>query len=221
MRTGFVQSGTTALFYQEEGEGDPILFIHAGVADSRMWRDQMDLAGHRCVTFDHRGYGRTLWVPGPYANGTDALTVLDHGGVDTATVVGCSNGAEAALQLALIAPQRVSALVLVGVAARGWEPRMGWVEEPLEDQVIDAAKSGDHATAAVLEAQLWLAGPGRSLVDIDPEIVALFIEMDLIPLATEGERANHVVTLDPPTNDRLGEITCPSLVIVGKHLATL
>lgn len=215
--SGFVPSGKAQIFYQTEGEGPAVLLIHAGVADSRMWKDQMSLAGHRTIVFDQRGFGKTEWVAEPYANREDALAVLDHLGVDRSVVVGCSNGAEAALQLALVAPTRVSALVLVGAAPRGWEPDGGWGEEPFWDEIVAAFEAGDYDGVVDYEARLWLAGAARSLDEIDGDVVALFKEMDSIPQTTESERGVHVRTLEPPTNEQLDRIDVPTLVIVGEH----
>jgi 3-oxoadipate enol-lactonase len=215
--TGFIPLGTTELFYQSKGVGPAVLLLHAGVADSRMWRDQMGLDGHRTIAFDQRGFGRTAWVPGPYANRYDALTVLDHLGVEQAVVVGCSNGGEAALQLAIIAPDRVSGLVLVGAVARGWEPEGGWKDDPMWEEAVAAFKAGDFDRVVNVDAQMWLAGPGRSLDDIDPELVALFREMDQLPATTESEREEHVQTLEPPTNEQLDNIEAPTLMVVGEY----
>jgi pimeloyl-ACP methyl ester carboxylesterase len=66
-----------------------------------------------------------------------------------------------------------------------------------------------------LDARIWLAGPGRSLDDIDAGLVELFRDMDRTPAETEGERNEYVRTLEPPTNQRLGEIETPALVVVG------
>jgi pimeloyl-ACP methyl ester carboxylesterase len=217
IETGFVPLGDTRIHYQAAGEGPALLFLHAGIADSRMWRDQMRLEGHRTIVFDQRGFGRTDWVPGPYANRTDALAVLDHLGVDQAVVVGCSNGAEAALQMAITAPERVSGLVLVGAAARGWEPEGGWPEEPFWDEIVAALEAGDIEAVVDFETRLWLAGPTRSLEDIDVELVALCKEMDTIPQDSERERNGHVQTLEPPTNDQLDHIEAATLVMVGEH----
>jgi pimeloyl-ACP methyl ester carboxylesterase len=215
--TGLVPVGETRIFYQTAGQGPSVLFIHAGVADSRMWRDQMGIDGHHTIAFDQRGFGKTEWVPGPYANRNDALAVLDHLEVDRAVVVGCSNGAEAALQTAIIAPDRVSGLFLVGAAARGWEPDDGWGEEPFWDQIVAAYEAGDISRVVDYEARLWLAGPGRSLDDLDPEVVELFKEMDSIPQASERERNSQVQTLEPPTNEQLDSITAATRVVVGEH----
>jgi 3-oxoadipate enol-lactonase len=205
------------IHYQTEGDGPAVLFIHAGVADSRMWQAQMSLPGLQTIAFDQRGFGQTAWTPEPYANCEDALAVLDHLDIGRPVVVGCSNGAEAAMQLALIAPSRVRALVLIGAAPRGWEPEGGWRAEPFEDEIASAFDRGAFAEVVRQEAQLWLAGPTRSLDDVDAGIVALFEEMHLIPQATEREREDHVQTLNPPTNERLDRIDAPSLEIVGEH----
>lgn len=217
MKSNYLKVGICDIYFETAGEGPAILFIHAGVADSRMWRDQMELEGHKTVTFDQRGFGNTNWVPGPYSNRGDALAILDHLGIDQAVIVGCSNGGEAALQLALVAPERVGGLVLVGAAPRGWEPEGGWGDDPLWDQAVAASDQGDFDRVVDLDAQMWLAGPGRSLDSLDPGLIDLFQTMDRIPTQTENERDAYVETLEPPTNDRLDDITKPALAIVGEH----
>lgn len=216
--TGYVPHGKSMIFYRVEGDaGRPVLFIHAGVADSRMWRDQMGLDGLHTIAFDQRGFGKTEWVAEPFANRDDALAVLDHLGVDRAVVVGCSNGGEAAMQMAIVAPHRVLGLVLSGAAPRGWEPEGGWIDDPLWDDGLAAVKAGDFERAVDIDAQIWLAGPGRSLDEIDPELVRLFKQMDRVPLETEAERDEYIQTLEPATNDQLDRIEAPTLVVVGEH----
>lgn len=217
MDSGYVRHDSCDIYYESHGSGKPIIFLHAGVADSRMWRDQLDLAGHRSIVFDQRGFGKTGWAPGAYSNREDALAVLDHLEIDSAVVVGCSNGGEGAMQLALIAPERVSGLVLVGAAPRGWEPEGGWSDDPLWDEALAAAESGDLDAVVELDARIWLAGSGRSLDDIDSSLIELFRDMDRTPTQTESERNEYVQTLEPPTNDRLGEISAPTLAVVGEH----
>lgn len=215
--SGYVPAGRASLFYRAEGVGQPVLFLHAGVADSRMWGDQMGLEGFHTIAFDQRGFGKTKWVAEPYANRSDPLAVLDHLGVEEAAVVGCSNGAEAAMQLAIVAPERVSALVLIGAAPRGWEPEGGWEEDPLWDEIVAAFKAGDFDKVVEFDAQTWLAGPGRSLDDIDPDLLSLFREMDRAPQETESERNEYAQTLEPATNDQLDRTDAPTMVVVGEH----
>lgn len=217
MESGYVANDVCDIYYESHGSGSPILFLHAGVADSRMWRDQVRLEGHRSVVFDQRGFGRTQWAPGPYSNRDDAQAVLDHLEIDSAVVVGCSNGGESAMQLALVAPDRVSGLVLVGAAPRGWEPEEGWNDDPLWDEAVAAFRVGDLDRVVEIDIQMWLVGSGRSIDDTDPELIELFEMMDRLPTTTETERDEYIQTLDPPTNDRLTEISAPTLAVVGAH----
>ena len=108
---------------QTAGSGQSLLFLHAGVADSRMWRRQMALETYRSIVFDQRGFGKTPWMPEPYADWRDAVAVMDQLQVESAVVVGCSLGGGIAMHLALTIPERVHGLVLIGAAARGWEPK--------------------------------------------------------------------------------------------------
>lgn len=216
-QTGFVPAGRTQIYYTTQGEGPVVLFLHAGVADSRMWQQQMALDGYRTIAFDQRGFGQTEWNPEPYAPWKDARAVLDHLDADSAVIVGCSSGGATAMQLTLMAQDRVDGLVLVGAAASGWEPEDGWPEVEEWDELMAEFKAANFRRVAELDAAMWLSGPSRSLDSIDPALLDLFIEMDLVPLRTETERDEYLETFDPPVNDRLDEIRVPVLTVVGEH----
>ena len=202
---------------ETHGSGSPVLFLHAGVADSRMWRDQLGLSGYQTVAFDFRGFGKTLWEPGEFRDRDDALAVLDHLGIEKATVVGCSMGGGTALELAIENPERVAALVLVGATAGGWVPDDGWEDHPLWEEAAEASKAGNLERVAEIDLEMWLVGYGRSGDEIDPEVKELFLDMDRTPLATESERHEHVRPYHKKHNDHLDEIDVPTLVVVGAH----
>jgi 3-oxoadipate enol-lactonase len=214
---GFASSGQAQLHYESVGDGPPVLFLHAGVADSRMWQQQRDMSGLRMICFDQRGFGRTEMVAEPYATRADAITVLDHLKVPEAVIVGCSSGGEAALQLAITAPQRVSGLILVGTTPSGWESQTDSPDDPDWAEIVAAFRAGDLLRTARLEARHWLAGRERALHDLDSQLVELFIEMDLIALGSETERNKWGQALEQPTNDQLDKVNARTLVIVGEH----
>lgn len=182
-----------------------------------MWQHQLHLNGYRSIVFDQRGFGRTDWVAEDYSNRDDILAVLDHLEVERAVLVGCSNGAEAAMQVAIVAPARVGGLVLIAAAPRGWEPEGGWVDPESWKKSVSAFESGDYDAVASFDAELWLAGPDRHLEDIDPDLVNLFRDMDLKPTRTEAERIPFIQTLEPPTDQQLDLIEAPALVVVGEY----
>ncbi len=93
-KTGFAPADGAQIYYETAGSGPPLILIHAGVADSRMWSEQLASFSetHKVVVFDQRGFGKTPWVPEPYADRSDVLTVMDHLDIESAVMVGCSIG---------------------------------------------------------------------------------------------------------------------------------
>lgn len=202
---------------QDVGEGRPVLFLHAGVADSRMWRGQMGLDGYRTIAFDRRGFGQTPYHPGTFSDTDDSIAVLDEIGVDSAIVVGCSMGGETALDIAIQLPHRVDALVLIGAIPNGWDPEGGWQPFQWAAEMAAASEAGDLDRMVEVEFLRWVVGRGRDEIDIPAEIRNLFLDMDQIALSTEGERDKHQTGLDTNLDEQLDAIRCPALAMVGAH----
>lgn len=217
--TGFAPSGGAQLHYQTAGEGgDTVFFIHAGVADSRMWEHQFtSLAStYHLVAYDTRGFGQSGFFDEPFSDHSDALAVMNHLGIEKAVVVACSMGCQTAINLALTAPERVRALVLIG----GWPPGFEASQEfepPQWPELVKAFRAGDMETTADLGAEIWVVGHGRSKADVDPGVFRLVSDMSLIALPQEKARDARVVPLDPPAEERLDEITVPTLVMIGEY----
>ena len=101
---------------QRLGPGHPIVFLHAGVCDRRMWHAVAPryAARGRTIAYDRRGYGLTRADPEDHAQVADLLAVLDAlTDGEPAILVGASAGGRVALDMALLHPARVRALVLV------------------------------------------------------------------------------------------------------------
>ena len=96
----------TRIHYERSGTGFPLLLIHAGIADSRMWEPQaLALANDfDMIRPDMRGFGDSDLPPGPYSTRADLIGLLDQLGVDRAHIVGCSMGGTVAVDLALEYP---------------------------------------------------------------------------------------------------------------------
>ena len=103
------------LAHASTGTGDPILLVHAGGLDRRMWDGTTDeLSGHGLVIRpDLREAGETPPGSAPYAHHADLGVLLDEIGRGPAHVVGVSFGAGVAAELALERPDLVRSLVLV------------------------------------------------------------------------------------------------------------
>lgn len=110
------------LYFEQRGDGDPLLFIHEFAGDHRSWKPQVDhfRDRYRCIVYAARGYPPSD-VPNALESYSqeravgDALAVLDALRIDRAHVVGLSMGGFCALHLGLRAPERTRSLVVAGV----------------------------------------------------------------------------------------------------------
>jgi 3-oxoadipate enol-lactonase len=201
---------------REAGWGPTVLLVHAGIADRRMWDDQVGPladAGWTVVRADLPGFGESPPPGAPVALWVALRDLLDHLGVDRAVVVGASLGGRAAVELALAAPGRVRALVLVGSGLAGHPFREPALLE-LWDQSEGAIERGDHLEAARVEIDTWVVGMGRGPSAVDPA-VRRRVEAMLLAAYAHGEA--DLTEPDPPAAARLGEVAAPALVLVGEH----
>ena len=114
------------LYYEEVGQGTPILFVHEFASDHRGWEPQLREFGkrHRCIAYSARGYTPSDVPDDPNAYSyqhvmRDAVAVLDHLKIDSAHLIGLSMGGYTSLQVALNHPQRVRSMVLAGTGSGG------------------------------------------------------------------------------------------------------
>ncbi|MEH2558176.1 pimeloyl-ACP methyl ester carboxylesterase [Bradyrhizobium algeriense] len=117
-----IASGQARLAVKVVGDGDPVVFLHAAVCDSRMWRAQLDAVGasNKAIAYDRRGFGETRAEKEDFSAVADLLAVIDAvGNGAPAILVGCSQGGRVALDTALLHPSHVRALVLIAPAVSG------------------------------------------------------------------------------------------------------
>ena len=213
--SGYSTSDGAKIYFESAGNGPAVVFIHAGVADCRMWEPQFELFSRkfRAIRYDLRGFGQSELPDTPYANRRDLRNVLQHLGVEKAALIGCSMGGATAIDFTIEHPERVTAIVPVGAGVGGWNV---WTDAMLRHfgEFMRLAKEGDTERAREMDAKLWLDGPSRDASRIDP----VYRQR-----ARQLHRDNFSLTrflhpeeeLKPPAIARLGEIKAPALVMVG------
>jgi len=213
--TGKVDANGATLYYEAAGGDEPLVLVHAGIADGRMWDAQMDAFSrqYRVIRHDMRGFGRSPMVDGPYSHHADLRALLDALGIERAAFVGCSMGGATVIDFALENPGRAEALVLAGSAVGGFE----FDEEPPEewDELVAADGAGDLERVSELEVRMWVDGPRRGPEAVDPAVRDFVREMNLIALQNEAMQLGEEVDLQPPAATRLSQIQVPTLVLVG------
>ena len=214
--TQFANSDGVRLAYDVSGSGPPVVLLHAGIVDRGMWNDVVPLLADdfQVIRYDARGFGESSRAPdGAFARWDDLFAVMDAARIDRAHLVGVSQGAETALDATLTKPDRVDRLILVGAGMRGWDFR-----EELNDRwqaEVAAWERGDIDEVAEISMGTWFDGPMRTTADVDPDVRqrAWAMQRQAIDLENDDAQAQSP---EPPSNERLAEVTAPTLVAVGE-----
>jgi pimeloyl-ACP methyl ester carboxylesterase len=223
----------TDLYYQEKGDGIPILLIHPAGATASTWGPVVDDLAQvgRVITYDRRGYCRSRGEPvqSIATHTQDAAALLETLGAAPAVVVGMSIGATIAIDLALRRPDLVRAVVAhespwhvtrqpptrAQVEALG---RMGWL-----------SARGRHADAAAAFLRFayayrdggtaWDAFPEEWRQTVSENAKAALID---IRIAIGGyPTAKQLTAITPPVTCTYGTQSRKPLVRVARSLVRI
>lgn len=204
------------LFWERSGSGEPLLLIQGMSGTHLTWGRPFLGELERdfdCVVFDNRGIGNSAEAPGPFTItdlATDALTVMDAAGFETAHVLGISMGGMTAQELALAAPERLRSLTL-GCTYPGGEGSS--LADPADaTALLEALASGDldRVFRAMYEINL---SPGFRA---DESHYADFTAMaGALPARQATVQLQLQAVVGHDTQSRLAEITTPTLVVHG------
>lgn len=215
--TGYVEFPGSRIYYEVDGEGPALTFVHACVAHLRMWDEQVARFKdhYTVVRFDLRGFGKsTTDTDVPYSNRDDLRRVLDHIGIQETHLVGNSCGGSTAVDFTLENPGRVRSLTLVAAGLGGFEapddPRAAELEVDMERLYGEK----QYETLVELETQEWTDGPGQPATRVDPQLRHNMVQWNLDNYRADQEN-DHNQRLDPAATERLSEIKVPTLVTWG------
>jgi pimeloyl-ACP methyl ester carboxylesterase len=200
--------------HDELGSGPVLVLLHAGIADRTMWGDHLRplaQAGYRAVALELPGFGEAPLPDGRYAPWAEVLETMDELEIERAALVGNSMGADVALRVAVVAPERVEALVLCSARAPGAEPsaelKAAWEAE------MAAFEQGDveGAVAAVVDA--W------TLPDAPVALRDRVAAMQRRTYELQGEDVEVDEAPDPVEQDpaALAQLDVPALVMTGER----
>ncbi|ANY06974.1 alpha/beta fold hydrolase [Pseudonocardia sp. HH130630-07] len=156
--------------YRDVGprSGPPVVLLHGGGLDGRMWGRQLAALAdrHRVVVPDTRGHGASSGADRPFRPHDDLAALLDHLGTGPAALVGLSMGGRIAADTALARPDLVDRLVVCGTGIGEPDFRDPWVlgvfaEWARTQQALDA----DGWVEAFLR---FVPGPTRTADEVDP-----------------------------------------------------
>lgn len=212
---GTLETNGARIKYEVDGSGEPVVLIHAGVANLRMWDEQVEALRdtYRVIRYDTRGYGETETDAVEFSNRADIAALLDHLGESSAHVLGLSRGGSIALDFALDYPDRVRSLVVAAGGISGYEsPDEADASVFTEAEKLWEAK--DWEGISEWETAYWADGPGQPKDRVDPALRARVHDWILTNYQAHKEEGTPQ-PLDPPAVGRLSELKAPLLVITG------
>ena len=213
-----------SLYYEEAGDGTPIVFIHEYAGDWRTWEPQMRFfsRAHRCITYSQRGYPPSDVPTDPAKYGQnlavdDVVALMDALNIDKAHVVGHSMGALTALLVGVKYPERCLSVTAAG-CGYGSSPDPKLVEQTREAsrETAKMFETVDFPTAAARYAD---GATRQTHKHKDPRGFAEFAKM-----LAEHSPVGHAMTMREVQSKRptlwdiqadLKTFTPPLLVLVG------
>ena len=215
--------------YEVHGEGTPLVLTHGYSGSLGMWQDQVQAFSsmYRFVIYDTRGHGKTT-APADMEQYSlardyvaDKLALMDHLGIEQASVGGLSMGGMIAQEFALQQPDRVKALLLFDTG-----PGMGMMRDPAQRQQFDQMRNmmGTIARTKGMSAivDMMRNSPMAKSLGVEggagvPAAVRRHVE-GMRTMSVDGYLGGSKSMQDwPGTLDRLSSITVPTLVLVGEN----
>lgn len=210
------------LYYEETGDGPPILFIHEFAGDWRAWEPQVSHFSRRrrCIVYSARGYPGSD-IPEEEASYSqdiardDALAVLDHLGIDNAHIVGLSMGGFATLHFGIAYADRALSLTICG-CGYGAEP-----DTRADFRALSLSVAENFETRGAADfAEEYVTVPGRlTFKQKDPRGWAGFVSRlqehsDIGSALTQrGVQASRPGLWD--LENRIRAISVPSMIVTG------
>jgi 3-oxoadipate enol-lactonase len=202
-------NGITISYSDSGGDGPAVVLSHGYLMDSSMFDPQVAALApeFRVIAWDERGFGSTR-ATAPFSywdSAADVIGLLDHLGIEQAVLGGMSQGGFLSLRAALQAPDRVRALVLIDTQAGQENPETVPAYEQMEQIWMDQGPAPVQDVVAAI-----ILGEPDGPVDWAPWF-AKWAAADRDELRT----AFRCLLDRDDITGRLGEISCPALILHG------
>ncbi|MCU0644886.1 MAG: alpha/beta hydrolase [bacterium] len=210
-KTGMAEVNRTSLYYEMMGEGQPLVLIHGGLLDSRMWDGQFKAfsPGYNVIRYDIRGYGKSALPKGKYSHVKDLQGLLKFLGIEQAHIIGLSLGGTIAIDFALDYPGKVSSLILVSavpVGLRTLDDEL--TRETLAIYELARNNNSKEAIARWLDHPVFKTIPLKSRKKIQ-KMISDNLPSWMLP-------QDSMIWSSPPAAERLSKIKASTLIIVGE-----
>jgi pimeloyl-ACP methyl ester carboxylesterase len=208
-----MDAGSSRLYYETIGEGHPLVLLHDGLVDLRVWDEQFSVFAdrYRVIRYDRRGYGRSERPWEDYSNVKDLYHLLRSLGIERAALMGVSAGGMIAIDFTLAHPDMVDALVLVGTAVGGFQD-----SEHMQERIMAAIRPLIMDDDVEQTIDNWVTDP--YLIAPTNERARQRLRKFLLSSPRNLYDPHYHSFWEPgkPALGRLEEIRVPTLLVVGE-----
>jgi pimeloyl-ACP methyl ester carboxylesterase len=219
LHSGFVETNGTQLYYEMMGEGHPLVLLHGGYLDTRMWDDQFAVFAdyYQVIRYDIRGFGKSVLPQVPYADRQDLYELLQFLGIKKTYLLGLSLGGAIAIDFILEHPDMVDALMLVGSPVPGYPFEVMLTEQELQEKIQQQTPLVNAMRERNIPAIVDLLMDDPTLVPSSQYLVARQRVREILAGYSFDWVFNPAPKqeLIPVAYGRLAEIQVPTLLIVG------
>jgi pimeloyl-ACP methyl ester carboxylesterase len=203
----------TQLYYEVMGEGQPLVLVHSGGFDRRLWDEQFPVFADRykVIRYDVRGHGESPPPTKPYSDAEDLCSLLQWLQVEKAHLVGLSLGGSIVIDVALAHPAMVDTLVLVAPDVGGYAFSAEFTQDFIK--IVTSIQKDDGTPAGDLWLQSPLFLPARENPTVAHRLLAIARDNARFWLINPLLRRDSFAV--PSAVQRLVEIQAPTLLIVG------
>ncbi|HJP40191.1 MAG TPA: alpha/beta fold hydrolase [Dehalococcoidia bacterium] len=213
----YAEVNGASLYYQQNGNGPDIVFLHGAGGNHLSWWQQLAFFGERfrCTAFDARGWGlsRGDMSVGRFALGTDLVGLLDHLEIRHTHVIAQSMGGRAVAGLIRQSPERIRSIVLSGTTAGATNDRIRELQDELRAERGGASLRDFSLTDTFEKEQPALATLYRQINALNPRRPAQFLGRP--PRNYRGSMHGSIIATGAPVLFVVGEydkITSPELI---------
>ena len=208
------QINNRAIGYVSQGQGLPVVLVHGFPLSKAMWESQVQAlsSGSRVIAIDLRGHGESQVVEGPGsmdAFADDISGLLGHLDIDQAVIAGFSMGGYVAFAFYRKYPGKVKALVLADTRPQADTPEAAEGRRNTAKAVLESGATGGVVDGMLprMFTQATLDG-NKALVERTKAIMA--------STTSQAVAADlHAMADRPDSQPTLGQVACPTLVLVG------
>lgn len=211
----YVKNGDTNIYWEEHGEGPPLVMIIGLGADIAVWEMHLNhyKTRFRCILVENRGIGKSDKPPAPYSTrdmAADVAAVMDDAGVERANIFGVSMGGAIAQAFALENPDRVMSLVLVST----------WAKQDNYGEMIwrhfKYVRAHVRPEQWMETLQLWIWAPKSVEDNLEGMLEAQqATAINPAPQPQHGFEGQCDASIAHDSSTRLSEIKAPTLITVG------